>query len=288
MYIREMINKMGESKEFYQIGEVSKICNIPIKTLRYYDEIELLIPRKIDPESNYRYYSNDQLVLVLVIKHFKEAGFSLKEIKVLLGRENLEYNTKRINEKCIEIDNKINDLKRLKEKLQFCIKESKKEKSEEKEFKIEIKEIPTSYVAYLRSKGPCTIDEFTVRYCKLISLVEKNNFHIIRNAMAIYYNNCIIDVEEREKVDYYIEVCIGVSEEREIYGLVRRFGGFKAVTAVHYGSYDNMIEAYRKMNKYIYENGYEICGEPIDNYLVDIINTADEENYVTELIIPVK
>jgi Predicted transcriptional regulators len=283
-----MINKMGESKEFYQIGEVSKICNIPIKTLRYYDEIELLIPRKIDPESNYRYYSNDQLVLVLVIKHFKEAGFSLKEIKVLLGRENLEYNTKRINEKCIEIDNKINDLKRLKEKLQFCIKESKKEKSEEKEFKIEIKEIPTSYVAYLRSKGPCTIDEFTVRYCKLISLVEKNNFHIIRNAMAIYYNNCIIDVEEREKVDYDIEVCIGVSEEREIYGLVRRFGGFKAVTAVHYGSYDNMIEAYRKMNKYIYENGYEIYGEPIDNYLVDIINTADEENYVTELIIPVK
>lgn len=283
-----MINKMGESKEFYQIGEVSKICNISIKTLRYYDEIELLIPSKIDPESNYRYYSNDQLVLVLVIKHFKEAGFSLKEIKVLLGRENLEYNTKRINEKCVEIDNKINDLKRLKEKLQFCIKESKKEKSEEKEFKIEIKEIPTSYVAYLRSKGPCTIEEFTVRYCKLISLVEKNNFHIIRNAMAIYYNNCIIDPEEKEKVDYDIEVCIGVSEEREIEGLVRKFGGFKAVTAVHYGSYDNMIEAYRKMNKYIYENGYEICGEPIDNYLVDIINTSDQENYVTELIIPVK
>lgn len=279
---------MGQSKAFYQIGEVSKICNIPIKTLRYYDEIELLIPRKIDPDSNYRYYSNDQLVLVLVIKHFKEAGFSLKEIKVLLGREDLEYNTKRINEKCIEIDNKINDLKRLKEKLQFCINENKKEKSEEKELKIEIKEIPISYVAYLRTKGPCTIEEFTVRYCKLISLVEKNNFHIIRNAMAIYYDNCIIDPEEKEKVDYDIEVCIGISEEREIEGLVRKFGGFKAVTAVHYGSYDNMIEAYRKMNKYIYENGYEICGEPIDNYLVDIINTADEENYVTELIIPVK
>ena len=106
--------------------------------------------------------------------------------------------------------------------------------------------------------------------------------------MAIYYDNCIIDPEEKEKMNYDIEVCIGVSEEREIEGLVRKFGGFKAVTAVHYGSYDNMIEAYRKMNKYIYENGYEICGEPIDNYLVDIINTADEENYVTELIIPVK
>jgi DNA-binding transcriptional MerR regulator len=75
---------MDDSKKLYQIGEVSKICNIPIKTLRYYDEIELLIPRKIDPESKYRYYSNDQLTLVLVIKHFKEAGFSLKEINFIL------------------------------------------------------------------------------------------------------------------------------------------------------------------------------------------------------------
>ncbi|MDR3597930.1 MerR family transcriptional regulator [Clostridium sp.] len=278
---------MGGSKEFYQIGEVSKICNIPIKTLRYYDEIKLLIPRKTDPGSNYRYYSNDQLALVLVIKHFKEAGFSLKEIKVLLGRENLEYNTIKINEKCIEIDNKINDLKRLKEKLQFFIKESKKEKKKQNEFKIKIKQIPISYVVYLRSKGPCTIEEFTVRYCKLISLVEKNNFHITKNAMAVYYDNCI-NFEEKEKMDYDIEVCIGVSEEREIDGLVRKFGGFKGLTSIHYGSYENMIDTYRKMYKYIYEKGYEICGEPIDNYLVDIINTANEENYVTELIIPIK
>ncbi|NMM64571.1 MerR family transcriptional regulator [Clostridium sp. P21] len=278
---------MDESKKLYQIGEVSKICNIPIKTLRYYDEIELLIPRKIDPDSNYRYYSNDQLALVLVIKHFKEAGFSLKEIKVLLGREDLEYNIRKINEKCIEIDNKINDLKMLKTKLQFFIKESKKKKKEHEEFKIKVKEIPISYVAYLRSKGPCTIEEFTVRYCKLISLVERNNFHIIKNAMAVYYDNCI-DFEEKEKEDYDIEVCIAVSEEREIDGLVRKFGGFKAVTAVHYGSYDNMIDTYRKLYKYIYENGYEIYGEPIDNYLVDIMNTIDEENYVTELIIPIK
>lgn len=224
---------------------------------------------------------------MLVIKHFKEAGFSLKEIKVLLGREDLEYNTRKINEKCIEIDNKINDLKMLKTKLQFFIKESKKKKKEHEEFKIQIKEIPVSYVAYLRSKGPCTIEDFTVRYCKLISLVERNNFHIIKNAMAVYYDNCI-DFEEKEKKDYDIEVCIAISEEREIGSLVRKFGGFKAVTAVHYGSYDSMIETYRKLYKYIYENGYEICGEPVDNYLVDIMNTVDEENYVTELIIPIK
>ena len=44
-------------KEYYSIGEIAEICNIPIRTLRYYDEIGLLVPEKRDIESSYRYYA---------------------------------------------------------------------------------------------------------------------------------------------------------------------------------------------------------------------------------------
>lgn len=278
---------MRKEKDFYQIGEVSKLCNISIKTLRYYDEIELLIPEKIDPYSGYRYYSNKQLTLVLVIKHFKEAGFPLKEIKQLLGREDLEYNKTKIKEKCKEIDDRINDLIRLKEKLNFCLYERKKQEYTKKEAQIEIKYIPETYIAYLRSPGVISVDEFTVRYCRLMSLIEKNKFHTTKNVMALYYNSCI-EFENNDKQEYDIEVCAQISETKEIPGLVRKFGGFRAVSSMHYGSYDNMIEVYRKMVEYINKNGYEICGPAIDNYIVDIISTCDENNYVTELLIPIK
>lgn len=278
---------MRKEKGFYQIGEVSKLCNISIKTLRYYDEIELLIPEKIDPYSGYRYYSNKQLTLVLVIKHFKEAGFSLKEIKQLLGREDLEYNKTKIKEKCKEIDDRINDLIRLKEKLNFCLYERKKQEYTKKEAQIEIKYIPETYIAYLRSPGVISVDEFTVRYCRLMSLIEKNKFHTTKNVMALYYNSCI-EFENNDKQEYDIEVCAQISETKEMPGLVRKFGGFRAVSSIHYGSYDNMIEVYRKMVEYINKNGYEICGPAIDNYIVDIISTCDENNYVTELLIPIK
>lgn len=278
---------MRKEKYFYQIGEVSKLCNISIKTLRYYDEIELLIPEKIDPYSGYRYYSNKQLTLVLVIKHFKEAGFPLKEIKQLLGREDLEYNKTKIKEKCKEIDDRINDLIRLKEKLNFCLYERKKQEYTKKEAQIEIKYIPETYIAYLRSPGVISVDEFTVRYCRLMSLIEKNKFHTTKNVMALYYNSCI-EFENNDKQEYDIEVCAQISETKEIPGLVRKFGGFRAVSSMHYGSYDNMIEVYRKMVEYINKNGYEICGPAIDNYIVDIISTCDENNYVTELLIPIK
>lgn len=65
----------------YKIGEFSKLANIPIKTLRYYDEINLFKPKEIDLFSGYRYYSEEQLKDLKIILSLKEVGFSLEEIK---------------------------------------------------------------------------------------------------------------------------------------------------------------------------------------------------------------
>ena len=48
---------MSEDKSYYSIGKVSALCNVPIKTLRYYDTIGLLVPDYRKDESNYRYYT---------------------------------------------------------------------------------------------------------------------------------------------------------------------------------------------------------------------------------------
>ena len=47
------------------IGEFSKICKVSTKTLRYYDEIGLINPSKINQENGYRYYSIEQLETML-------------------------------------------------------------------------------------------------------------------------------------------------------------------------------------------------------------------------------
>ena len=47
---------------FYKIGEFSKLVDIPVKTLRYYDECDVLKPSKIDSFTGYRYYSDDDII----------------------------------------------------------------------------------------------------------------------------------------------------------------------------------------------------------------------------------
>lgn len=63
-----------------RIGEFSRLSQVPVRTLRYYDEIELLKPAKVDCFTGYRYYSVDQLPRLNRILTLKDMGLSLNQI----------------------------------------------------------------------------------------------------------------------------------------------------------------------------------------------------------------
>lgn len=73
----------------YKIGELSKLCRIPVKTLRFYDNEGLLPPDYVDDMTGYRYYSAVKLSDCYRIIALKELGFSLREIRemFMLPRE---------------------------------------------------------------------------------------------------------------------------------------------------------------------------------------------------------
>lgn len=73
----------------YSIGETAKLNDVSIKSLRHYDEIGLLKPRHIDPETGYRYYVYSQFSFIDKIKRFKNIGMSLKELKELFQGKDL-------------------------------------------------------------------------------------------------------------------------------------------------------------------------------------------------------
>ena len=68
-------------ENFLSIGEVAKIANINIKSLRYYDQIGVLKPAYVDEDSGYRYYEPSQLSILQAILMCIELGIPLKEFK---------------------------------------------------------------------------------------------------------------------------------------------------------------------------------------------------------------
>ena len=81
-----MVSDGGRSmrEHLLSIGEVAKLAGVGVQTIRYYEREELIEapPRS---ESGYRQYSPEAVVRIRFIRHAKELGFSLKEIKELLS-----------------------------------------------------------------------------------------------------------------------------------------------------------------------------------------------------------
>ncbi|MCB2209343.1 MerR family transcriptional regulator [bacterium] len=67
-----------------KIGEFSKIAQVSVKTLRYYDRMGLLNPAQIDRFTGYRYYALSQLQRLNRILALKDLDFSLEQIQGLL------------------------------------------------------------------------------------------------------------------------------------------------------------------------------------------------------------
>ena len=65
----------------YKIGDFSKLTGASIRTLRYYDEIDLFKPDEVDLFTGYRYYSEKKLQEFQIISELKNVGFTLEEIK---------------------------------------------------------------------------------------------------------------------------------------------------------------------------------------------------------------
>ena len=72
---------MTKPKGLFSIGEIATVCGVSVDTLRFYESKKLIKPDYTGKESNYRYYSRENLIRLRIILGLKDAGLSLLEIR---------------------------------------------------------------------------------------------------------------------------------------------------------------------------------------------------------------
>lgn len=105
-------------KDLFTIGEVSNLFNINIKTLRYYDEINLFKPISIDRTNNYRYYSTEQFEQLNTIMYLKALGMSLNAINFHLNKRSIDNITELLKEQKEITRKKIKELQAIEKKIE--------------------------------------------------------------------------------------------------------------------------------------------------------------------------
>lgn len=85
--MEESIGDIHFMKKYLSIGEVSKIKNVSVKSLRYYGELGILPPIYINKETGYRYYCVEQLVIVDLIIVCLNLDIPLKNFRNYLSED---------------------------------------------------------------------------------------------------------------------------------------------------------------------------------------------------------
>lgn len=108
-----------------KIGEVAKLSEVGIETIRYYERQGLLAEPKRRP-SGYRQYDESVVSRLQFIRRAKELGFTLAEIKELVGlwydtETRCEHVRERAERKVEDIEAKIRSLQKMKRSLKQLI-----------------------------------------------------------------------------------------------------------------------------------------------------------------------
>lgn len=75
---------MSTAMKFWHIKEFSRITNVSVRALHYYESLNLIKP-KIQPNNGYRLYSKSDLLKLQQILSFKFFGFKLKDISKIMS-----------------------------------------------------------------------------------------------------------------------------------------------------------------------------------------------------------
>lgn len=266
------------SKKFCKIGEMSKLYNISTDILRYYDKIGLLSPDYIG-ENGYRYYSKKQIWKLNNIRNLRNIGVSLEDIKEFLDERNINSAGGIIEYQLEKIEDKIKELTELKEELLSKLDNIEFFKTFKDFDKPILKYIPKR--KFLRSKGNFKKDwEIDFELKILNSKTEyKSDFILTNNEMG-----ATISKENFLKGEYdtYSETFI-INDEK---GEIMEEGNF--LTIVFKGSYSEKYKYYEILKKYILENNLVVIGDIYEIYHIEIHITEDENEFITEIQIPIK
>lgn len=266
----------------YRIGMFSKINKVTVKTLRYYDEVGLLKPEFVDNLNGYRYYTSDQLPVLHKIIALRQIGFSIDEISEILNGHNIF----KIFEKKKDIVESLIQ-KNIEQLTQITHYLEKLKEDFSMNYEVVLKELP-EVIVYSRRMIIQNYDAYFQIIPKIGEEITKANPDL-KSTVPEYCFVIYHDGEYKEK-DIDVEFCEAVTSIGKDTETIK-FKKIKkepfAACVLHKGPYKTLGNAYAHLFKWIEDNGYEVSNPPRESYIDGIWNKEDENQWLTELQIPV-
>ena len=267
-------------KDYYKIGEISEMYDMSRDSLMYYEKLGIIEPTRED--NGYRLYSVSDIWRLNLIKELKSLGFSFKMIKEYLENRDLKSTNKLLEDGITLLDDQILKLLKQKENMRKRMESIKNTANNSNLNSIEL--------TYLKKRKGLILNGEIKRdedFDLLIQKLQKDH----NNKFGILGNNnlgSVFKMDSLEKgitTDYESVFCL-LKEGANEYNIEFEEGYY--VTLTYSGDYLNNKEHIKNMFDFIEENKLIVTGNPMEIYKIDIHETENKNEFITEIQIPIK
>lgn len=151
-------------------------------------------------------------------------------------------------------------------------------------------DFPATWVAYTRYQCYWKASKlFISRRAELLKAMDQAGLEPVEVNMAIFHSDYKKQFsEDPSDNEGDLEVCYRVRHPDPQSPLCRQIPAFRAVTCLYVGPYAEMLPAYLALEDYAQRLGLALRGTSLEEYLVGATMTADPQNYVTRIYLPIQ
>ena len=269
---------------YFSIGEVSKIFDLNVRTLRYYDDIGLLRPARVDENTGYRYYTSEQFERVDTIKYLRALDIPIPQIKRLFRNTDINEMASILEEQRHQVRSRINELEMINRKIGNRLEEIERTLSQEFD-RVVMRDIPDRETAIIKTENPRIEGSDIEQHVMLFRDSALSSAVVFQGKVGV---TIFADNMRAGKFDTYDQVFIILDESDPYEGERSVVPGGEYVTIMFNGSHEEAPKYYRKLMRYIREHDMEIRTDSVEFSIIDSGITNDRSNYVTEIQIGVK
>ena len=270
------------------IGAFSRVSGLTVKALRHYDEIGLLEPWQVDPDTGYRHYALQQARDAEAIRRLRSLDLPLDEVRGLvradagLLRERLAAHRAHIEGRAVQTRRILVELGRLIEGKEPLVPEGEKL---EIEFELDVKHVPERRLALMRER--VHQDDLSSAVPRSIELVGGQIRAAGKRPAGPPFCRC-----PAADVDGMVATEIGWPVGDDVAAVespveLTTYPASRALVFKHVGPYDELGRSYRLLSEVIEHNGLTTVGDPVEWYESDPEEVTDPKEYVTVIEWPI-
>jgi DNA-binding transcriptional MerR regulator len=268
-----------------KIGDFARLSQLPVKTLRYYDELGLITPARVDPSNGYRYYALDQLPRINRLIALKDLGFTLEQIAQILN-EGVTHEQLRgmLTLKRAELAQNLKDEQSRLARIEARLRNIELE-DHMPDYDVTMKNVRPQLVAACRTRIPTNDMVPAVlgaAYDKTYEHIRLHGAKALEPCMALWYTSSDTYEDEDAEAVVPIDRALPDAQDVKVYELA---GGIFA-SAVRHGEFAGFAQMHGALLRWIDSNGYRIAGPSREIYLQ--LDHSQPSDSVIELQYPVE